>query len=96
MKDSPLLKNILKNMQTHLSHVEKCTGKNKSFVPLFSGPILLSYFIEKYFKHQYKINYISQAFCMLGGLHQDYGACYRHFGNYKELIFTYQTFGANW
>ena len=95
-KDSPILKNILKNIKTHLNHVEKYVGKNKQYVPVFSGPVLLSHFIEKYFKHQYKINYISQAFCMLGGLHQDYGACYRHFGNYKELIFTYQTFDGNW
>ncbi len=35
-------------------------------------------------------------FHILGRLHQDYGACYRHFGNYKDLIFTYKTCDGNW
>ena len=70
--------------------------KNKQYVPVFSGPVLISHFIEKYVKYQYKINYISQAFCMLGGLHQNYKASHRHFGKYKDLIFTYQTFDGNW
>ena len=95
-KDSPLLKNILKNIKTHLIHVKKCVGKNNKFVPVYSGPVLISHFIEKYFKNQYKINYISQAFCMLGGLHQKYINLYRHYGNYKDLIFTYQTCDGNW
>ena len=87
---------ILKNIKTHLIHVKKCVGIKNKFVPVYSGPVLISHFIEKYFKNQYKINYISQAFCMLGGLDQKYETCYRHFGKYKDLIFTYQTCDGNW
>ena len=94
--NNPILLTMLKNLKRHLSHVEGIVGKNKSYVPIFSGPVLFSHFFEKYFKHEYQLNYIHQGFCMLGGLHQNDKACYRHFGNYKDLIFTYQTFDGNW
>jgi hypothetical protein len=70
--------------------------ESKKYVLLFCGPVLLYHFIEKYFKNQYKINYIPQAFCILVGLHQKYETCYRHFGSYKDLISTYQTCDKNW
>lgn len=93
---SPMLHTILFNLKTHIQYHFDTFGKIKQHIPIISGPSMFSYFIEKYFKGKYKLNYIHQSFCMLGGLHQSYASCYRHYGNYPRLIYTYQTFDGNW
>ena len=95
-KNNIILQTILSNMKLHLDNCETVVGKRKDFVPVFSGPCLFTYVIDKYFKNCYRMNFINQSFCMLGGLHQNYESCYRHYGNYQDIIFTYQTFDGNW
>ena len=95
-KENCILKTILLNLNTHLQHCRNVIGVSKSFVPIYSGPSMFTHFIDKYFKNTYKMNYIHQSFCMLSGLHQAYTSCYRHYGNYPDISFTYQTFDGNW
>ena len=55
-----------------------------------------NYNSSEWFKQSYKINYIHQSFCMIGGNFPRNTSVYTQFGKYKELIFTYQTFDGNW
>jgi mannosyltransferase OCH1-like enzyme len=91
-KGSYILKNLLNNLKHTIGFFERLNNQALfvKYIPGITGPSYLTWLI-KIMKPEY-LNYIHQAYCVIGGPHEELYSNYSKEGK----AYCYQTFDKNW